>query len=150
MIFTPIAESIRATSYSWDYLIPENNNRSSLLAEILGPYIRPGEHVLDMLCGFSPVAKTMIDRGCTIEGFDKREEAINYCRRSYPEGRYAVARDEKFEQLWRDTGGAGAMIFDAQQSVGLGFFCYGLGRTLRPGTTVLLGAIWDSLRPPWR
>lgn len=232
------------------------------MAEILSPYIRPGDHVLDMLCGFSPVAKTMIDRGCTMEGFDKSEEAIIYCHRSYPQGRYTVARDEdlvlpdrvdflvhlgiapvvaledwvsateqgtslqvilkrqprivvlegathwlqgyeKFKrtveslhdyrlreetpyaftvgphsrssygeralnrviaifervdeprenggeaaalsdegyaQLWRDTGGAGAGLGDAQRSVGLGFFCYGLGRTLRPGITVVLGA----------
>lgn len=86
-----------AESYAYDYLIPTKNDRTAVLAPILRPYLLPGDHALDLLCGFSPVSSLLLDLGCTVEGFDLSEEAIQYCRDSYPSGLYERAGFAEFD-----------------------------------------------------
>jgi len=84
-------------TYPWDYLKPENSDRPAILESLVGPYVAGKETVFDMLCGFSPLSSFLAAKGCQVIGFDKSTEAIEYCRDSYPHGRYEVADDDRVQ-----------------------------------------------------
>ena len=81
-------------AYAWDYLKPENSDRPTILESIVGPYIGEQEAVFDVCCGFSPLSRFLLERKCSVVGFDISAEAIDYCTRAYPAGRYHVANDD--------------------------------------------------------
>jgi predicted O-methyltransferase YrrM len=80
-------------AYPWDYLKPENNDRSAILNSIVGPYIEEKESVFDICCGFSPLAQCVLAKQCELVGVDISAEAITYCQQSYPRGTFYVADD---------------------------------------------------------
>jgi len=80
-------------AYAWDYLKPENNDRSAILESIIGPYIEEKKSVFDICCGFSPLARYILGKQCDLVGFDISAEAIAYCQQSYPRGTFYVADD---------------------------------------------------------
>jgi predicted O-methyltransferase YrrM len=80
-------------AYPWDYLKPENSDRPAILKSLIEPFIGGKETVVDMLCGFSPLSRFLLEKDCRVMGFDKSPEAIDYCIRAYPLGTYSVADD---------------------------------------------------------
>ena len=79
--------------YVWDYLKPENNNRSEILSKILNPYIQSSEKVLDINCGFSPLAGLFLSNNCDFTGFDISEEAIAYAKERFKKANFFVSDD---------------------------------------------------------
>lgn len=74
--------------YIWDYLIPENNNRSETLYKIVQPYLKNNETVLDMVCGFSPLTSFLTERhNDRVIGFDINRKSITYCKKKYDKTR---------------------------------------------------------------
>jgi len=60
--------------------------RGSILFNVLEPYLKNGDKVLDACCGYSPLAKYIINHGCKIIGFDNNLEAIKFLEKEHPSG----------------------------------------------------------------
>ncbi|MFA6602431.1 MAG: GNAT family N-acetyltransferase [Candidatus Shapirobacteria bacterium] len=76
--------------YVWDYLIPENNDRTKKLVSILKPIFLKNERVLDVNCGFSPLSSYLISKlNNFVTGFDINPMAISYCKSKY-ESKHSV------------------------------------------------------------
>ena len=87
-------------NYIWDYLIPENNNRTEILTKIISPYLKKNETVLDMVCGFSPLSNLFTKQyNNKLIGFDINKKTIEYCKNKYDKKRckYIVSNDIDFD-----------------------------------------------------
>lgn len=79
--------------YAWDYLKPENSDRVAFLENLIKPYLNEHEVVLDLDCGFSPLAGLFLNHDNRFIGVDKSEDAIRYCRENYKGGEFYVSDD---------------------------------------------------------
>ena len=82
--------------YKYDYL-RKTEIRSRRLMEALKPHLRKGEAVLDVCCGYSPLAKQLIDLGHSVVGFDYREDVIDHLRRTAPRGEWHMCNYADFK-----------------------------------------------------
>jgi hypothetical protein len=77
----------------------DHSNRSALLAEAVLPYLRAGDSILDVGCGFAAYPKfqgTILPRllkdalDIRYHGIDHRADVIAECRNMYPEDEWTV------------------------------------------------------------
>jgi len=87
-------------NYIWDYLIPENNDRTKTLEKIVSPYLKQNETAIDMVCGFSPMTGFMTSKyNNFVIGFDNNKKSIKYCQQKYNKKltKFYVDSDDTFE-----------------------------------------------------
>jgi 2-polyprenyl-3-methyl-5-hydroxy-6-metoxy-1,4-benzoquinol methylase len=78
--------------YSWSHLLPKHSEyRSQLYWNVIKDYIDENDIVLDVNCGYSPLAKYMIDDVQKYIGFDKNIKSIEYLSNTYPKGEWRVS-----------------------------------------------------------
>jgi hypothetical protein len=70
---------------TWEYLCAQSD-RGELLLPHVERLLRPGDRVLDIYCGFSPLAGLL--REVEIRGFDSDGRIIEELRERYPEHRW--------------------------------------------------------------
>lgn len=75
----------KVSKYPWPYLM-KNEVRSKVLFEALKPHLHDGEQVLDVGCGYSPLAEPLLANEHSIFGFDPNVGCINYLRKNFPQG----------------------------------------------------------------
>ena len=74
----------------------DKSNRSTILAEAIRPFLRMGDSVLDIGCGYAAHPKfqgTILPRllgGVSYHGIDHREDVIAECRNMYPGDEWTV------------------------------------------------------------
>lgn len=85
-----------ASKYRWPHL-QRNEVRREHLFKALKRYLHPKDHILDICCGYSPLAKLLLDSGCDITGFDVFEDCIKHLRRILPKGRWMLKSFKKVE-----------------------------------------------------
>lgn len=74
-----------------EYLWPhhkETEFRGQTLFQVIKPYLRPGDRVLDVACGYSPLAKPLLQAGFHLTGFDNAHEPIIHLKNHFPEGEW--------------------------------------------------------------
>jgi len=71
--------------YQYKYL-REGRIRGSVLFNAIKPFLRRNDIFLDINCGYSPMAKEVIENGYKITGFDIHPEPIQYLKNRFPNG----------------------------------------------------------------
>jgi len=79
-------------TYSWGYT-KKTEPRGTILFSALESLLKEGDVFLDMDCGYSPIAKHVLENGYSITGFDISSEVIDYLRRVHPRGRWVTLED---------------------------------------------------------
>ena len=79
--------------YSWAYLEDTEERGKTLYAE-LKRFLLKGDAVLDLACGYSPLAKPLLRDGYTIMGFDVHPKPITQLKEMYPGGWWLQLSDE--------------------------------------------------------
>lgn len=79
-------------AYNWTYL-KEEKVRGKFLFDLLQPYLQPSDTVLDVDCGYSPMAELFIKGGYRLFGFDVNAEPIAYLKRTQPQGDWHIQPD---------------------------------------------------------
>lgn len=79
-------------NYGWPHLqnLAKSELRGKILYSFLEKYISCGDRVLDVGCGYAPLGKLLIEKGCKIFGFDVFSESIEYLRKEFPLGHWEV------------------------------------------------------------
>jgi len=65
--------------YGWPYL-KETRIRGKFLFSIIKPYLREEDKVLDVCCGYSPLANPLLEAEFHITGFDIHPSPIQYLK----------------------------------------------------------------------
>ena len=77
---------MRDTEFKWGYMKEDKGaQRAVFLSEKLKPYLREGDTVFDLFCGYSPLYHMLREAGCKVTGLDGAHEAITWLREKYPE-----------------------------------------------------------------
>uniref|UniRef100_A0A6M3M4K1 Putative methyltransferase n=1 Tax=viral metagenome TaxID=1070528 RepID=A0A6M3M4K1_9ZZZZ len=76
-------------SKKWQYL-KDDGYRGRILFEALESYLKPGDRVADICCGYSPMAKHLVDSYHCM-GFDLNGDAIKILKDRFPEGEWVTA-----------------------------------------------------------
>ncbi len=71
--------------------------RGETLFNIIKPYLNSGDNFLDIMCGYSPLAKPLLKSGFNITGFDDNRTAIKDLRKIYPEGKWVLSSYGSFK-----------------------------------------------------
>ena len=79
-------------AYSWDYS-RKTEPRGSILFDALSPLLEEGEHFLDVDCGYSPMARHILDHSHKITGFDINPKPIQHLKQIHPQGDWIVLED---------------------------------------------------------
>lgn len=90
-------------SYPWPHL-ERTEVRGTVLFSKLVSYLKQGDRVLDVCCGYSPLAKPLLENRYLVAGFDREQAPIDYLNEHYPRGHWLHASVEKFygSNLYRD------------------------------------------------
>jgi len=72
-------------TYPWVYG-KDMRFRGKLLFDLLRPYLQPGDCVLDVGCGYSPLADHIVNFGCQIRGFDTSLTPLKALRKRVSKG----------------------------------------------------------------
>lgn len=86
-------------SYAWMNL-KDNSVRGEILFDALEPYLKVRDCVLDVNCGFSPMAKELISFGCSITGFDINHLPIKHLKKTVPNGFWVVSSDQEAKKTF--------------------------------------------------
>jgi hypothetical protein len=81
--------------YKWQYL-KEPGRREDILFSALNPFLKPGDRVLDALCGYSLMSKMLVSAGCVVTGFDCHPEPIEWLKANRPDGTWLCRPVESF------------------------------------------------------
>lgn len=73
--------------YNYSYL-EEVQVRERSLFQIIEPYLKPGDRILDVNCGYSPLARPLLEAGYDILGFDINPIPIAYLKEEFPKGEW--------------------------------------------------------------
>jgi len=80
--------------YGWTYL-KETHIRGEFLFSIIKPYLREDDRVLDVCCGYSPLANPLLEAEFRITGFDIHPSPIQYLKDKFHRGEwYQVSCEE--------------------------------------------------------
>jgi len=78
--------------YSWPYS-RKTEPRGKILFDALKPFLNKGDTILDVDCGYSPLAKHLLENGYSITGFDVSQIPILYLKRTHPNGNWITMED---------------------------------------------------------
>jgi len=76
-----------ASDYKYPYLV-KTEPRGRILFNILSPHLEEHDTILDVHCGYAPLAKWLLDAGFDVWGFDSSTEAIKHLREKHPNGHW--------------------------------------------------------------
>ncbi|MQY62593.1 methyltransferase domain-containing protein [archaeon] len=79
-------------NYAWTHL-KNVEKRGRILFNALKPYLKQGDNILDVNCGYSPMAEYFIKEGYSILGFDIHPEPIQQLRQNHPKGIWTIMPD---------------------------------------------------------
>lgn len=82
--------------YEYPYL-KDVHRRGETLLNIIKLHLKPEDNFLDMMCGYSPLAKPLLESGYHITGFDGSSKAIKDLKQIYPKGTWI--HSSSFEKL---------------------------------------------------
>lgn len=71
--------------YRFSYL-RKTEPRGKILFNILKPYLREGDRILDVNCGFSPLASHLLKAGFRVTGFDIHIEIVKHLKKKFSKG----------------------------------------------------------------
>jgi len=80
--------------YSWEYS-RKTEPRGKILFDTLKPFLNKGDTILDVDCGYSPLAKHLLENGYSITGFDISQKPIRYLQRTHPKGKWVTMEDSE-------------------------------------------------------
>lgn len=81
-------------NYAWGHL-KQTEDRGKILFNAIKPYLKSGDKFLDINCGFSPMAKCVLESGYSILGFDINSIPIMYLKKNFVQGEWHDIKDEK-------------------------------------------------------
>jgi hypothetical protein len=127
--------------FKWRYL-REPGKREEFLFGVLGPSLRPGDRVLDALCGYSLMSERILSEGFVLTGFDIHPEPIEWLTANRPSGKWICRPVESFYVTHELLGFDVIMLLGADEPVYTEEFQAFLGRLLSDNSprTVLLEA----------
>jgi len=83
-----------SNKYPW---LQKTQPRGQILYDLLAPYLKDGDKILDVACGYSPMAKQLIQAGYAVSGFDTDAEVIKALKETYPTGNWIHGSYESLE-----------------------------------------------------
>ncbi len=94
---------VNATSFCWRQLklnyawanLKNVEKRGRILFNTLKPYLKQGDNILDVNCGYSPMAEQLIKEGHQLIGFDIHPEPIDHLKKHVPKGVWLNIPDEQ-------------------------------------------------------
>lgn len=89
MMYGPDTCSTRGVLVRYNYrYLKETEFRGQTLFNIIKPYLKPGDQFLDMNCGYSSLARPLLQAGYDILGFDMNPTPIRYLKKHFPKGQW--------------------------------------------------------------
>jgi len=80
------------SNYVWGYS-RKTEPRGKILFDVLKPFLIKGDTILDVDCGYSPLAKHLLENGYSLTGFDVSEIPILHLQRTHPDGKWVTMDD---------------------------------------------------------
>lgn len=69
-------------------------HRGRFLFDVLGGWLKLDDVILDVLCGYSPLAEHLLSAGYSLTGFDRSSVPIGHLKKTFPEGNWFQASHE--------------------------------------------------------
>lgn len=85
-------------TYPWAYL-EHGAARGKILFDAIQPFLKRGDAFLDLACGYSPLARLILDAGYSLCGFDINPVPIQHLKKTLPKGRWLVAGDKDIDTV---------------------------------------------------
>lgn len=85
-------KGVTNAKYSWEYS-KKTEPRGKILFDTLKLFLNKGDTVLDVDCGYSPLAKHLLENDHSITGFDISQIPILYLKRTHPNGEWVTMED---------------------------------------------------------
>lgn len=102
--------------FKWQYL-REPGKREAELWSLLELRLKPGDKVLDALCGYSPMSGMILKKGCRLTGFDIHPEPIEWLTANRPSGKWVCRPAESFYATHELRGFDAIMLLGADEPV---------------------------------
>jgi len=91
--------------FKWMYMKEHAcTQRIEYLSNKLTQYLKSGDKVFDLFCGYSPLCGKLLEDGYDLTGMDGCPEAIKWLKQNYPTGEWThFLFDDKQETYLRDA-----------------------------------------------
>ncbi|MBA7654597.1 Ubiquinone biosynthesis O-methyltransferase [subsurface metagenome] len=86
--------NVNKMTYVWPQL-QKTEPRGKILFELLKPHLKQKDSFLDVNCGYSPMAKHILESGYSLLGFDNNAIPIEHLKQHQPKGTWHVLSDEQ-------------------------------------------------------